>query len=294
MFVRKIFVFSAIYISLGFTIIFATPANAQIGNLSSEGPGNCRSGFTHNSELALCATKQFAKPAFHSLKTRQNCKAGYKRIANSKLCVLDNKNTRVKFNDGQLTIVKASKQQCGKNFLRLPNSKACVHKRLGLTINNGKPLFVQTGKLKCDPSNPESKACKTKCSVGFFRSPELGVCVDYNAAVSSSTELSTTDCKNPLHWKKLANSGVCIPKHTLKVQSHGDTGYTLAAVIGEPSRCTGGGGFQVVNFVWEPEAEPSSPGNTLGTNNSSIALSTQQSLSVLPVISCMVRPPKPK
>jgi len=282
MFVTKIIVFSITC----FSILIAGNASAQNNSFSDAASSRCPDNFTWSNEFKLCATNAFDKPTFKKINASQACTSGYARMGSSGLCLLDDKHTRLSFKKGQLTISKGSKKKCGKNHIRLPGAKACVHKRVGLTLVNSKAKLVETNKLRCDSRNPESTSCKSKCATGYFRSPELGVCVNYEAALLSDTVLSTAKCDNPLHWRKLDSSGVCVPRMTLSIVENSAGTLVLEPGEGELPTCDEGAEIQIASMILnQPQGDSD---NDTGIDTDNLVSNIQ------PVIYCMVRPRDPK
>lgn len=278
MFATRIFIFFTGCIS----IMMTAQVSAQNNNFANSASFTCADDFVLSNTFKLCATNAFAKPAFKELNSSQNCAPGYARLANSRLCLLNNKRTRLTFKHGQLSIVKATKEKCGSAYIRLPNQKACVHKRVGLTTNDAKLKLVQTASLTCNAKDPESKVCKFKCANGFFRSPELGVCVDYNAALRSNVVFSTQECKNINHWKKLEASGLCVPRMVLSIVRNSTGRYVIEPNENDLSSCRGGAEVQITSMVLNPE--------TNDTSSQANATGVEQQFNIEPVMYCMVRP----
>jgi hypothetical protein len=268
--------------------------SAAQNSISSGGSADCPNNFVSSNEFRLCATNAFEKASFKELASgdltsNQTCGSGYARLANSRLCVLDNKRTRVKLKNGRLRITQGERKKCGADYIRLPNHKACIHKRIGLTSKGSKLKFVQTAKLTCDPQNPESKSCKSKCAPGFFRSPELGMCINYNAALRKNVLLGNMACKNPTHWRKLENSGVCFPKMVLSPVENSAGLIELVPSEVDLPNCRGGAEPQITSMVFGP---PSIGGQTSQTHSN--ADDTALAFTIKPVVYCMVRPRRPK
>ncbi|WP_353411029.1 hypothetical protein [Arenicella sp. 4NH20-0111] len=275
--------------SLSAIIIFLfLPFNlmAQTDSFTSGPSDGCPSEFKSDAGLKVCGTKGFDKPSFKRKRANTDCGNTYLQLGHSQLCVLDTKLTRIKYHNDRLMVTKAKKKACGKNFIRLPNHKACVHKRVGLTLVDSQVSFQQTRKLECNSKNPESDSCKIKCAPGFFRSPEIGLCVDYHSVLNSTKRLSNKKCKNPKHWKKLDNSGICVPKMILSLEQNSTGGFELRPNEDTLSVCEDGAEIQITSLVLSPATEDE--------NQPPASSDLNLTSNIQPVMFCMVRPRPPK